>query len=576
MSDEPAPPHPDASSSGESLPPRRAPTDGAAAAHGASSSDGASADGASADSAAATDGAATMLREGGKLSILTLASRVLGLLREMSRAAFMGTGMLADSFTVSFMIPNLFRRLFAEGSISVAFIPTFKAFLIEGDEARTRRFLSASFTVLLILLSAIVALGIACTPLLVGLFDAEVVETTVLTRMMFPFLAIVSIAALLQGILNSIGVFAISGAAPILFNIAFIAVPWLVAPYTANPARAMAVGVLVGGLLQTLCQLPAVIRAGWGFGLLGPLAAFRDPGVRRILRLIGPTIIGMAAYQLNELVSTAVASRTGIGVATSLTFSLRLLELVLGVFAVSAGTVLLPELSEAVAKKDWSRFTKSLGRSLDLIALVTIPVAVFSMAMGKEIVVLLFQAREFGAESAELTTNAFFFHMMGLYFIAANRIIAPAFYARGDSKSPTWAGIAAMGINIALAFALALPLSGGGIALALSIASAANTLFLVILSLRSRIEGLAFVFRRALKYVGKLLALSALALGALLLAKPTILSLFAGSTSRFASAGMPLLLCGLLYAAIGIGGLVLTRDEVGAGLVKGLRRRRRK
>ena len=245
--------------------------------------------------------AARMVREGGKLSLLTMASRVLGLLREMTKAAFMGTGALAEAFTVSFMIPNFLRRLFAEGSITVAFIPTFTGYLAEKDDKRTREFLSASLTVLVVLVLATVALGIACTPLLASLFGTDRGETILLTRLMFPFLALMSIAALLQGILNSVGVFVPSGFGPILFNVCFIAVPFLIGGWTANPARAMAVGVLAGGVAQAICQLPAVLRSGFRFGFIGLRAAFGNPGMRRVLALIAPTILGMAAYQLNDL-----------------------------------------------------------------------------------------------------------------------------------------------------------------------------------------------------------------------------------------------------------------------------------
>ncbi len=521
------------------------------------------------------DEGARLLREGGKLSLLTLISRILGLVREMTRAAFMGTGALADAFTMAFMIPNLLRRLFAEGSISVAFIPTFKGYLVEGDARKTREFLSASFTVLLILVLAATALGIALAPWIVLLFKSDPYETTVLTRLMFPFLALVSFAALLQGVLNAEGVFVPSGYAPILFNICYIGVPWLIAPFMPNPARALAVGVLVGGLAQALCQLPAVLRAGHRFGFTRPDRAFHDPGVRKVLALIAPTILGMAAYQLNELVCTAVASRAGTGVATSLTFSLRLLELVLGIFAVSAGTVLLPELTGAAKAEDWPRFSSRLGKALDLIALVTVPVAVFAMAMGREIVVLLFQQGAFTEDSVALTTRIFFFHMIGLYFIAANRVLAPAFYAREDTKSPTWAGIASFGLNIAFAIAFVGPFSGGGIALALSIASAVNTILLVLLLVRARIEGLLRAFRSSLGALGRLCLYSFVALVPLLILKAPLAGLCTGALSKKLAAAATLVLGALVYGFVGVSLLVLFREESASLLLRGFRRKKR-
>jgi putative peptidoglycan lipid II flippase len=516
-----------------------------------------------------------MMREGGKLSLLTLISRILGLAREMTRAAFMGTGALGDSFTMAFMIPNLLRRLFAEGSVSVAFIPTYKSYLIEGDEEKEREFLSASFTVLLVLVLAAVALGIALSPWIVLLFKSDPVETSVLTRLMFPFLALVSVAAYFQGILNSKGLFSPSGLAPILFNLCFIAVPYLAAPFTKNPARAMALGVVVGGLAQALCQLPAVLRTGARFGLQPLGRAFRNPGMRRVLLLVAPTILGMAAYQLNELVCTAVASRAGTGVATSLSFSLRLLELILGIFAVSIGTVLLPELAAFAKRGEWKRFSQQLGKAVDAIALITVPAAAFSMALGREIVIVVYKARAFGEESVALTTRAFFFHMLGLFFIAANRILAPAFYARGDTKSPTWAGMVSFALNICLAFALVGPMAGGGIALALSIASAANSFLLVYVILKARIEGMAEVLKASTAYFGKICLFSLIAIVPVLLLKAPLLSLFAESSNRFLAAGLPLLAETLVFGGVGLALLAMTKDPISRDLLASLGRQGR-
>ena len=191
----------------------------------------------------------------------------------------------------------------------------------------------------------------------------------------------------------------------------------------ANPARAMAVGVIVGGTFQALCQLPYVLRFGARFGLVSPRRAFSNPGVRRVLSLIAPTILGMAAYEVNGLVSTSLATRAGTGAATALSFSLRLQELVLGVFVVSVGTVLLPELSGLAAEGDWKRYRERLTRALDAIALITVPVAVISILERIDIVSLLFRTQAFGDDSVAQTASAFFFHMLGLTFIGANRIL---------------------------------------------------------------------------------------------------------------------------------------------------------
>ena len=515
-----------------------------------------------------------MVRDAGMLSLLTMISRVLGLMREMTKAAFLGTGSLSDAFSVSFVIPNFMRRLFAENSIAVAFIPTFKGYLHDKDEKQTRQFLSSSLTVLVILVGSVVALGIAATPWIVRAFGSDPAETTVLTRIMFPFLALVSIAALFQGILNSYGIFAPSGFAPILFNACFIIVPWIISRWTVNPARAMAIGVIAGGVAQALWQLPAVLRTGLRFGFISPRVAFRDPGMKKVFALIGPTIIGMAAYQINDLVSTAFASRAGVGIASSLQYSIRLQELILGVFAVSAGTVLLPGLADAVKRGDWSTYSARLGKTLQTLFIATIPVAVFSMITGEQIVTLLFKHGDFSAESVRLTASAFFWHQTGLTFIAANRVIAPAFYARSNTKTPAWAGIASFAVNVALVSFLAFPFKGPGIAFALSFSSAVNTAILVAMLLRGKAEGIRAALGACAVYALKLLAYSFVASLPVLLLKAPLAAAFSSSRSSLIATGVPFIILSILYGAIGIGILVLTKDPVAASLVSAMGRRR--
>lgn len=513
-----------------------------------------------------------MIRDAGVLSILTMISRVLGLVREMTKARFLGTGMLGDAFTVAFIIPNFMRRLFAEGSVSVAFIPTFKGYLHENDRKATEEFLSASLTVLTMLVSSIVVFGIVFAPWIVKAFGSDPAETAILTRVMFPFLALVSFAALLQGILNSYGIFAPSGFAPILFNLCFIIVPWLVSGLTANPARAMALGVVAGGFAQALCQLPAVLKTGSRFGFIAPGKAFKNPGMRKVFLLIAPTILGMAAYQINDLVSTAFASRAGLGTASSLQYSLRLQELILGVFAVSAGTVLLPSLADAVKESNWQAYSSRLGRTLQSIFLATIPVTVFSMIANTEIVTLLFKWGSFSEESVRLTASAFFWHQTGLSFIAANRIIAPAFYARSDTKTPTFAGIVSFAVNIALVMVLSYPFKGPGIALALSLSSLVNTILLVAMLIRTKTEGIAEELMKSARYALKLLGFSLIAGAGVLAVKAPLVHLFTGK-GRLISAGLPLVLMTLLYAGLGIAMLIINKDPLSLSIVKAIQKR---
>jgi putative peptidoglycan lipid II flippase len=517
-----------------------------------------------------------MMREGGKLSLLTMASRILGLVREMTRAAFMGTGWLADAFAVAFTLPNFLRRLFAEGSMTAAFIPTFTGYLAAKDEDETREFLSATFTILVFLVGIVVALGIALAPWIVLLFSSDHhEEMALLTQIMFPFLALVAVAALLQGILNSIGVFTPSGMAPILFNVCWIALPYLLGKAAGNPARAMAVGILIGGLAQALCQLPAVLKAGFRFGFIGLPRAFRNPGMKKVFALIGPTIVGMAAYQVNILVSTYLATNSGTGSVASLQYSLRLQELVLGVFVVSLGTVLLPDLAGSARAGDWPSYTLSLSRGLRAMLLITIPVAVFSMVVGADIVTLLFRRAEFGGDSVRLTSSVFFWHMSGLAFIAVNRVIAPAFYARGDTKTPTVAGLISVVVNIALAFVLVGPLRAPGIALALGVASAANSLVLILALFRAKIPGVSKAIGLSGSYALKLVLLSALSAAPVIFLRPFLASRLADWNVNLA-AGCSLAATAVVFGGIGVALLAITHDETASAILAAFRKKTRK
>ncbi|MDR0442428.1 MAG: murein biosynthesis integral membrane protein MurJ [Treponema sp.] len=516
-----------------------------------------------------------MVRHGSALSLLTLTSRILGLFREMTKAALLGTSALSDAFSVAFMLPNLFRRLFAEGSISVAFIPTFKEYLLGNDREKTREFLSCIFTFLTFFVTLMVMAGVLAAPFIVRFFGMEEYdETVLLTRIMFPFLGFISLAALFQGVLNSLHVFTPSGLAPILLNIVVILCAYGLSPFTQNPARAMAVGIIIGGFLEAAIQFPFVIKRGQSFFFTDLKRAITNPGTRKVLRLISPTIIGMAAYQLNDLVSTVLAVRAGEGVVSSIQYSLRLQELLLGVFAVSIGTVLLPSLAEYAKSSQWDIYNKRLISAIDIIALITIPITFFSLVEGQSLIRLLFQNRNFDETSVSLTLSAFTFHMPGLFFIALNRVLAPAFYAQSDTKSPTLAGIISFVANICLAAILVGPLRGAGIALALSLASAVNTLLLLVFLRRNPNVALGTELGLSMVYVLKLIFISGLAVVPVRFFSP-LLQVFFASRGRIISHGMPLAVNVIVYSLFGFAMLALTRDKNLFALVKMLRKKRR-
>jgi putative peptidoglycan lipid II flippase len=335
----------------------------------------------------------------------------------------------------------------------------------------------------------------------------------------------------------------------------------------------MAIGILIGGFLGAAIQLPFVIKQGQSFFFTRLKHAINNPGTRKVLRLISPTIIGMAAYQLNDLVSTALAGRAGEGVVSSLQYSLRLQELILGVFAVSIGTVLLPNLTEYAKTSQWDIYNKRLVSSINIIALITIPITFFSLKEGQSLIRLLFQNRNFDETSVNLTLSAFTFHMPGLFFIALNRVFAPAFYAQSDTKSPTLAGIISFVVNIFFAVILDGPMRGAGIALALSLASAVNTILLFVFLKKNPNIALGSAFSSTLTYILKLTIISGLAVIPLYFLSPLLQAFFA-NRGRIVSYGIPLMINAIVYILLGLTMLAFVRDKYLLALINMFRKKR--
>ncbi|MBQ1709579.1 MAG: murein biosynthesis integral membrane protein MurJ [Treponema sp.] len=536
----------------------------------------------------------SLVKSGLLLSLMTFASRIMGLIREMTKASFLGTSMHADAFTTAFMIPNLLRRLFAENAVSVAFIPTFKKYLAKGDDeenrSETQEFLKATFTLVSFLTACVVVVGIIITPLIVALFCKKPAdpnaadyamqlqawllkkdEISILTRIMFPYLFVISIAAFFQGILNGCKIFAPSGFTPVLFNGIVILATYLLSPFTSNPARAMSIGVIAGGCIQALFQWPFVHQTGWKICFTSLKKTFSNPGTKQVIALILPTIVGMAAYQLNDVVSTALANRTGEGIASSLQYSIRLQELILGIFAVSIGTVILPDLSGLANSQKWDDFNKMLLQAIKIMTLISIPVTAYSLISGKEIISLLYKSKSFDDESVRLTLGAFRFHIAGLLFIALNRIISPAFYAQGNTKLPTLAGIISFGANIILALILSIFMKGNGIALALSLASLLNTVFLFIFMKKMNSIEVGKVLKGTLLYTLRIIILSVIAAIPTYFIHNLLLKIFSDS-GRLLGFGMPVVLSAIVFAIIGVLELIITRDELVKVILKKVKR----
>jgi len=525
----------------------------------------------------------SIVRSGLLLTLMTFASRIMGLVREITKASFLGTGIYADSFSVAFMIPNLFRRLFAENAISAAFIPTFKDYLAKGDSEENRKttqeFLASTLTLVTFMTTCVVVIGVLIAPLIMPFFcdkpDAGAAdyavqlekylldksETTILTRMMFPYLIFISIAAFFQGVLNTCGIFAPSGFTPVLFNGIVVISTYVLAPHTSNPARAMAIGTILGGSVQAIFQWPFVYKTGWKAGLTSIKKAFTNPGTRKVIGLLAPTIIGIAAYQLNDTVSTLIAKHVSFGVASSLQYSIRLQELILGIFAVSIGTVILPDLSGFANSKDWSQFNSMLLQAIKIMTLISIPITAYSLINGNELISLLYKKNQFDDKSVAMTLGIFRFHISGLLFIALNRIIAPAFYAQKKTKLATLAGLVNFGTNILLVLILAKPMGGNGIALALSLASMFNTIALFIFMKKMEAIEVGRVVKGTILYALKMCIYSVIAAVPTYFVHKLTVEYFA-DYSKIICYGAPILISGIVFAIIGVLELVITKDEI--------------
>ena len=293
------------------------------------------------------------------------------------------------------------------------------------------------------------------------------------------------------------------------------------------------------------------------------------------MKLIVPTLFSMAAYQLNDLVSMAVAGKAGSGIQSSLQYSLRLQELILGVFAVTIGTVILPELTSHAKNKDFEKFNGLLQNAIKIIAFITIPITFFSFVTGENIIRLVFQSKNFSEESVFLVNNAFQYHIVGLFFIALNRILSPAFYAQSNTKSPTIAGIIGFATNILLAVILAPIFKGGGIAFALSFSSGINTVMLFVFMKKSENKNISSLVKNTILYSFKMVIFSVIAVIPVILLKNQIFGLFANH-NRIISQGIPIIILAIIFGIIGLALMVITKDSLLKNLILTLKNRGKK
>ena len=429
----------------------------------------------------------------GVVGAATFLSRIFGFLRDVVVAAFFGAGVATDAFFVAFRIPNVLRRLFAEGSLTIAFIPVFTEYLKRKSKEDAIELANAAFTLLSIILVVVSLLGIVFAPWIVKIIGWGFIKTpdrfeltVFLTRIMFPYIFFISLMALAMGILNSLRHFAAPALAPVVLNIAMIAAVFLLGHAFDEPITALAVGVMVGGVLQLAMQFPFLVRVGVR---IRANFHFRHPGIRQIGLLMLPAVFGAAVYQINVLVGTLLASFLPIGSVSYLYYADRLVQFPLGVFAIAISTAVLPSLSREAARGDLGGLRETLSYALRLTMFITIPAMTGLIVLREPIIRLLFQRGAFDSLTTVMTAQALLFYSIGLWAFAALRVFVSAFYSLQDTKTPVKVAVIAMLANILFSVALMGPLKHGGLALALSLASTLQLCLLIYL-LRKRLGGI--------------------------------------------------------------------------------------
>ena len=514
-------------------------------------------------------------RAAGPISLLTLVSRVMGLAREQVFAALLGAGLHADAFQIAFRIPNLLRDLFAEGALSAAFVPTYTRTVKEDGRDAGHRLASRLLTLLAVLMSVLVLLGIAFAGPLVTLLapgfaavpgKAEV--AVLLTRVMMPFLPLVSFAAVAMGMLNAEERYGPPAFAPAMFNVVTVAwgvVLFLLGFDPMQVALGWAVGTLFGGLAQFAIQVPPLRQGGWRFK---PEWSPGDPRVRQVASLMAPATVGLAAVQVNIFVNSTFASHEP-GAVSWLQYAFRILYLPIGIFGVAVGTVATSGLARRAAEGDMDGLRATLRQALALILFLTVPATVGLIVLGTPVVRLLYERGRFSPHDTASTAQALLFYSIGLVAYTAVKVMAPAFYALGTPRVPLLASGLAVGTNLLINLFCYERFGFGAVALGLSLGSLANA-GLLLTVLERRVGGL--LDREVRSRLGRV------ALAAVLMA-PVAWAAAWGLERAVGTRGLlPQAITGLVPVALGVlayGALaaLLGLPEAGA-VLEWLRRRR--
>ena len=430
-----------------------------------------------------------LIKSASVVSLLTLVSRITGLARELLIASAFGASAMTDAFNVAFRIPNLFRRLFAEGAFSQAFVPVLAASREQAGEAATLQLIDRVATALLGVLLLTCLAGVLGAPWLVmalasGLGQSPDAEAAavLMTRWMFPYIAFMSLVSLSSGILNTWRRFAVPAATPVLLNLAMISAAWWGAPWLGaqgvQPIFALAGGVMLGGVLQLAVQVPALaqlgllprLRVSWS----GCRAAWQGEGTRRILRLMAPALLGVSVAQISLLINTQIASHLAAGSVSWLSYADRLMEFPTALLGVALGVVLMPQLSAARAAGDDDRYAALLDTGLRLVLLLALPCAVALLLFAQPLVAVLYHYGAFQERDVGQTTAALMGYGVGLVGLVAIKVLAPGFYANQDTRTPVKIAVAVLVLTQLLNLVLVPWLAHAGLAWSIGLAALVN------------------------------------------------------------------------------------------------------
>jgi putative peptidoglycan lipid II flippase len=419
----------------------------------------------------------------GILGSATMLSRIMGMVRDMVVSRLFGAGLATDAFFAAFQIPNMLRRFFAEGALTSAFVPTFSTTLSQRGDEKARELANTCFTLLTIVMAVITLAGILFSPTIVGLmFPGFKVEpgkfelTVLLNRLMFPYIFFISLVALCMGILNTLRHFFTPAISTVFLNISMILAALCLRGFFDVPITALAVGVLIGGCIQLVMQLPVLWRMGFP---LKPNFNFSSPEIRSIAMLMLPSVFGVGVYYLNIAVSAILASLLPQGSVSYLYYAQRLFEFPQGIFTVSVAQAVLPSMSRLVAEGDISGMKETLSFGMRLMLFITIPAMAGLMVCSTPIFSLIFMGGAFDYSTVVNSAMALLYYSVGLSFVALTRVLAPVFYALKDTKTPVITALITFIINLCLSLVLMGPLKHGGLALATTLSAFCNMLMLL-------------------------------------------------------------------------------------------------